>query len=187
MTTTPAIPTTFDGVQYRSRLEARWAAFFNKIGWKYTYEPFDGDGYIPDFLIHGAAPLLVEVKPAVTRADFDAVTGKVERGLAGVWQRDVLIVGADPLPDIDPNYNDSDWFRPAGLLGEFCGEGWDFDAGLWFTCDLCLAANVHHPVQSFAGRPCGHYDGDGYLGPVDTAAIRGAWAAATNAVKWVSQ
>lgn len=60
-----AIATLYSGIEYRSRLEARWAAFFDEIGWRHTYEPFDGDGYIPDFLIHGTRPLLVEVKPAV--------------------------------------------------------------------------------------------------------------------------
>lgn len=33
-----AIPTTYAGVNFRSRLEARWAAFFDLCGWKYTLE-----------------------------------------------------------------------------------------------------------------------------------------------------
>ena len=28
-----AITTTYDGIEYRSRLEARWAAFMKNIGW----------------------------------------------------------------------------------------------------------------------------------------------------------
>ena len=61
-----AIPTLYQGIEYRSRLEARWAAMFDNIGWKFTYEPFDTNGYIPDFLIHGDRPMLVEIKPAVS-------------------------------------------------------------------------------------------------------------------------
>jgi hypothetical protein len=75
-----AIATLYDGIEYRSRLEARWGAFFDHIGWKFTYEPFDGNGYIPDFLIHGQAPFLVEIKPAVTRADYYAPIAKIEAG-----------------------------------------------------------------------------------------------------------
>ena len=60
------IPTVYRGTQFRSRLEAHWAAIFNRLEWQFSYEPFDGDGYIPDFLIHGDYPLLVEVKPADT-------------------------------------------------------------------------------------------------------------------------
>lgn len=49
--TTTGIPTLFDGIEYRSRLEARWAAWFTRLGWDFTYEPFDGHGYVPDFLV----------------------------------------------------------------------------------------------------------------------------------------
>lgn len=52
-----AIPTMYAGVQFRSRLEARWAAFFDIVGLKWDYEPFDLAGWIPDFKVHGF-PLL---------------------------------------------------------------------------------------------------------------------------------
>src|SRR4051812_23407737 len=61
----PGIPTCYRGVQYRSRLEAKWAAFFDLLGWPYQYEPFDLDGWVPDFVLLGKDPVLVEVKPAV--------------------------------------------------------------------------------------------------------------------------
>lgn len=58
-----AIPTRYGGVQFRSRLEARWAAFFDIAGWRWQYEPIDLDGWIPDFRLCGKIPALVEVKP----------------------------------------------------------------------------------------------------------------------------
>jgi hypothetical protein len=45
------IPTMYKGVNYRSRLEARWAAFFDRARWPYQYEPLDLPGWIPDFAI----------------------------------------------------------------------------------------------------------------------------------------
>ena len=33
-----AIETEYDGHRFRSRIEARWAVFFNAIGLKYEYE-----------------------------------------------------------------------------------------------------------------------------------------------------
>ena len=57
------IETVYRGINFRSRLEARWAAFFDQVGWKWDYEPFDLDGYIPDFLITGRRDILVEVRP----------------------------------------------------------------------------------------------------------------------------
>lgn len=56
------IPTVYKGIQFRSRLEARWAAMFDLLGWTYQYEPFDLPGWIPDFQL-GRGKLLVEVKP----------------------------------------------------------------------------------------------------------------------------
>ncbi|KAB1076690.1 hypothetical protein [Methylobacterium soli] len=59
-----ARPTRYAGTQFRSRLEARWAAFFDLAGWRWEYEPVDGEGWVPDFFLIGAAgPIPVEVKP----------------------------------------------------------------------------------------------------------------------------
>lgn len=50
------IETVYNGYRFRSRLEARWAVFFDEAGIEYQYEPegFDlGDGlyYLPDFYL----------------------------------------------------------------------------------------------------------------------------------------
>ena len=50
-----AIETEYDGHRFRSRIEARWAVFFNAIGLKYEYE-IEGFQmgelrYLPDFYI----------------------------------------------------------------------------------------------------------------------------------------
>lgn len=61
-----AIKTRYNGAEFRSRLEARWAAFFDLCGWRWTFEPFDLDGWIPDFALHtdkDDIACLVEVKP----------------------------------------------------------------------------------------------------------------------------
>jgi hypothetical protein len=48
-----AIETIYDGYRFRSRLEARWAVFFNTLGIEYQYEKegydLDGAWYLPDF------------------------------------------------------------------------------------------------------------------------------------------
>lgn len=60
-----AIPTTYAGVNFRSRLEARWAAMFDLLGLEWDYEPpIDLAGWIPDFSIATPVlPVYVEVKP----------------------------------------------------------------------------------------------------------------------------
>ena len=51
-----AIETCYNGYLFRSRLEARWAVFFDALCIKYEYEPeglvlSDGTGYLPDFYL----------------------------------------------------------------------------------------------------------------------------------------
>lgn len=50
-----AIPTTYAGVRFRSRLEADWARYFDEQGirWAFEAEGFDIDGvaYLPDFYL----------------------------------------------------------------------------------------------------------------------------------------
>ena len=44
--------TTYNGVNFRSILEARWAAFFDLVGWDWKYEPFEINGKVPDFVLY---------------------------------------------------------------------------------------------------------------------------------------
>lgn len=50
-----AIQTKYDGHKFRSRVEARWAVFFNALGWNYQYElegfEVEGTPYLPDFYL----------------------------------------------------------------------------------------------------------------------------------------
>ena len=73
-------PTKYRGTLFRSRLEARWAAFFDLAGWKWEYEPLDLHGWTPDFFVEfrcghsDCSPthsLLVEVKPYLRIEDFN--------------------------------------------------------------------------------------------------------------------
>ena len=59
-----SIPTEYNGIQFRSRLEAKWATFFDLLNWSWEYEPVDFSGWIPDFLITSSDKrLFIEVKP----------------------------------------------------------------------------------------------------------------------------
>lgn len=62
-----AIPTEYKGYKFRSRLEARWAVFFDSIGieWDYEIEGFNVQGfgwYLPDFYLPHVKQFC-EVKP----------------------------------------------------------------------------------------------------------------------------
>jgi len=75
-------PTRYRNVLFRSRLEARWAAFFDLLspgGWLWEYEPIDLNGWTPDFYLeipcgHSDCDkkhtVYAEVKPYRSVAEF---------------------------------------------------------------------------------------------------------------------
>lgn len=113
-----AIPTKYQGVQYRSRLEARWAAFLVQLRWRFEYEPDLQAGYvIPDFMLLGTErqstprAVLLECKPATTvlelamaRSDLIArlhrwLRGDVEREIRELDESDASLTETDRALD----------------------------------------------------------------------------------------
>jgi hypothetical protein len=119
------IPTLYRGVQYRSRLEARWAALFGLLGWRFQYEPFDLDDWIPDFLLLLRVPALVEVKPVAWFPED--VASRIEGSRpphAPMIVGCTLVEDPDRADDFDPSAvpflgwtpcDDGDGWTPAGL------------------------------------------------------------------------
>lgn len=70
-----AKPTHYNGINFRSRLEAKWATFFDYAGWNWQYEPSEIGGYNPDFIIkcksrsYGVSHIIVEIKPSIMVAE----------------------------------------------------------------------------------------------------------------------
>lgn len=188
---TKAIETEYRGAVFRSRHEARWAAFFDLIGWRWTYEPFDGNGYIPDFIVHGPRSVCVEVKPDISPTALHAhLNDKVLPGVDGHWGGDVLIVGHSPLfghAEMWDTYS-------AGLLAERSYDGpYSVDDAVWARCTKCSQWSVFHALMSYACRPCGHHDGDGFIrdriddtyGAPNRKIIEDCWNQAHTETRWV--
>ena len=106
-----AIQTEYKGYLFRSRLEARWAVFFDACGVQWEYEPegYDlGNGilYLPDFLLHNVAgraygDLFVEVKGNMTHNDSKKIKRFIEIGMQnpneyGKSKTAILLVGNIP-------------------------------------------------------------------------------------------
>jgi hypothetical protein len=97
------IETRFDGFRFRSRLEARWAIFFKRLGLEYEYEPegFDlgyGELYLPDFRVSSSKGFdhWYEVKRVGVESDrkFQAFKSKC-RDREGVGH--VRLIAGDPF------------------------------------------------------------------------------------------
>ncbi len=94
--TISAIETIYNGWRFRSRLEARWALFFDELEIRYWYETegyrlADGTCYLPDFYLP-QVDMLAEVKPA------ELTPGELLkcRGVAAGLQRPILMLVGPP-------------------------------------------------------------------------------------------
>ncbi|GAA4676648.1 hypothetical protein GCM10023347_33690 [Streptomyces chumphonensis] len=76
-----AIETIYAGRRFRSRLEARWAVFFDEVGVSWEYEPqgyvIDGQPYLPDFLLTDCGTW-VEVKGNENALDISLMTAAAQ-------------------------------------------------------------------------------------------------------------
>jgi hypothetical protein len=178
------IPTRYKGRQYRSRLEARWAAFFDLLSWKYEYEPCDFEGWIPDFVLYEATTVYVEVKPVVTFPQ--EVAAKID---ATSCEEEALIVGSTILKKMCGWWDSSyylGWLREAP---DGPSEGWVWGLaplGQWIMKAGHLPRpGFCHDMHSFCDRITGGYDGGSHGGErLDTSRIEVAWAEAGNIVQW---
>jgi hypothetical protein len=172
---TVGIPTVYGNRTHRSRLEARWAAFFFDIYWRAEYEPFDLDGWIPDFALAGAGGkvILAEVKPIFARDE--QACRKLEKAAAN--QYELLLLGIGP-------FESAEWGGHAAAIGwlyEPCG-GWD-EALLGLSAKTGRY-DFFHASGSYGYRISGEDDGTHHIKPTDFTAARHLWAAAGDAVQW---
>lgn len=91
------IETRYKGYRFRSRLEARWAVFFETLGkdWRYEVEGYllpNGTKYLPDFIVDDWRAC-VEIKPGcITTTERMAYLARLNR-LEDLGFRTMLIAG----------------------------------------------------------------------------------------------
>lgn len=101
-----AIQTNYKGYRFRSRLEARWAVFFDAVGldWKYEEQGYEVDGhrYLPDFWLP-ASNAWAEVKgdPDGLRKDFQRMSAILGRQspLPGFTEGNTALIVLGDIPD----------------------------------------------------------------------------------------
>jgi len=183
-----AIPTRYNGTQFRSRLEARWAAMFDLLKIEWEYEPIDLDGYIPDFVLNFAEPMIVEVKPLLgdpwrwleTEEPVQAIAKAVHSG----WQGEGILVGASIGESINAmGWSDSGKPINVGLLFQQkngADDAYNFYAEP-FGFKTCCGGPVD-VVGVFHCRRCGNHD----KGPTikSSSDVLSLWREAGNLVQW---
>lgn len=139
-----AINTGYNGYLFRSRLEARWAVFFDEMEIKYEYElegfEFEnGVRYLPDFYLP-EMDLYVEIKPSfgiveekdVEKFDAFALTGNKNLLLiiGSPNQQNMFLINRysiSPLWEIKENSSNED------IVDEYKGYLNDFECEVEFS------------------------------------------------------
>lgn len=116
------IPTMYNNIMYRSRIEAKWAYIFDKLNFKQQYEYIDMDFYIPDFIIstkcNTIKNLMVEVKnePYSEESYNEYYDKAMKAGCCGT----LLIIngGFEKTSDLDDKYYDNKTFKNCLSIGK---------------------------------------------------------------------
>ncbi len=172
-----AIPAVYSGVTYRSRLEARWAVFFDTLSIKFYYEyegyQLDCGWYLPDFWLP-EHDCFVEIKPQDASRheqslcdDLHIATGKNVYLLCG----NVEITDANSFADKNFAY---------GFIGR-CG-GCDLPF-LWCECPKCGRIGIAFDgrAELMGGHRCSLHEKE-YAH--DTPRLREAYLAAQRYRFW---
>jgi hypothetical protein len=113
-----AIETEYNGYLFRSRIEARWAVFFDTLGVKYEYEKEGYDlghlgWYLPDFWLP-ELKVFVEVKGKYPTLKEELKARQL------IWDTDysmIFLFGNIPSPDMG-YYNDN-WVEYLRVFGKY--------------------------------------------------------------------
>jgi hypothetical protein len=121
------IPTIYNGIEYRSRTEARWAVFMDAAECPFLYEPegFDlGEHgfYIPDFYLP-LCDLFVEIKPSIPVPGRSSPTEE----FAKITKKPIVTFCGPPF-FVDTSYEDS--WQEQGYIDFEEGS----DMSYWFCC-----------------------------------------------------
>ena len=180
-----SIETVYKGYKFRSRLEARWAVFFDQIGadWEYEPEGFDCDGvwYLPDFVIHNGTwksgystkDLYIEIKGCLTDEDiykiksFASILEKESENNFGCPEVPFFVLGRIPEGE-----NLFDFF-------DFIDEHYDWERDLFFNFSFMYDIYRALPAKGKDGRF--YMSGEDYLEYIDWEATIYAYTKALQA------
>lgn len=170
-----AIETKYNGVTFRSRMEARWAVFMDALGMKWDYEPeayeLDGLSYLPDFWLP-EQKVFFEVKPAEPTNEEREKAAR----LADFTKHHVIIQSGNPhLPVFGDNSE-----TPICIFGK---DGEDYPYW-WCECPTCHKVDFQYTGRSERIKcRCAKKDGRDYNH--DTPRLKRAYEIAKGHTFWV--
>lgn len=150
------IETSYKGYRFRSRLEARWAVFFDALGVEWVYEPDGYDlvslgRYLPDFFLPEYG-LFAEVKPGAFSPEEQAKCYAL-REMTGY-----KVLMLDGIPEYKPYFLTDLNEDPVLEYGGAEGEGGIEDEGVYLTRLVTSGCFPCHHCES--GDSWGGYCGE---------------------------
>lgn len=150
----PALETSYAGCRFRSRLEARWAVFMDRLRIQWMYEPqgyvIDGKPYLPDFYLP-AQDLFLEIKGRKPTASEEADCWGLSRQL----QCRVALSYGDIPRDLDSYGVPKDRFD---WMTVWNGDSEDY-RHVWCYCPRCGCPDIQFEGRSGRIRCEHHVDG----------------------------
>jgi hypothetical protein len=148
-----AIETNYKGYRFRSRLEARWAVFFDALGMSYHYEPEGYDlgelgWYLPDFWLPGQE-CWVEIKPVDPDDEQRSKCCELAHGL----ERPFVITAGPPglerlfvyCSDCTDSSGGTQWWDHGGGFCEPSSPHWSMD----FDGAVCICSGNDWSSRDF--------------------------------------
>jgi len=172
--TIQAIQTEYKGYRFRSRLEARWAVFFDALGidWEYEKEGYvvGGEPYLPDFYLPGVnGGCFIEIK--------GSEPSERERNLAA-WLADQcscqVFIFFGKIPDVSDGGH---IFETQSAIAYIADAYTDYEY-MFCVCPSCGKIGIE--FNGRGARVCRHTDNDkhyAYAHPRLISAYKAARAA----------
>jgi hypothetical protein len=146
--------TSYKGYRFRSRLEARWAVFFDHLGLKWEYEPqgfvLPSGSYLPDFHIGEYAPGMhtygpwVEIKGVMpSKREVTLMEELCEEGAS----YGLIIVGS-PGEENFLHFHKEGFVDDDSVAGIGCYPHW---SNYLFDCSDVSAARVKYALAAARG------------------------------------
>jgi len=167
-----AIETVYNGYRFRSRLEARWAVFFDElsIGWEYEPQGFNLGKlgyYLPDFLLPDIR-YVIEIKGIEPTLDeyrkLEAVIEPINANYG------TILWGGIPLPNQINSYEieNADSIHWKYTMYHASNDNgkvvtWEDGPYIWCECDRCGKIEMHYEGRSArVSCECPHHERGGY-------------------------
>lgn len=151
-----AIETKYRGMKFRSRLEARWAVFFDTLFVPYVYEPEGYDletrKYLPDFWLPDSQQFF-EVKGIMTDIDREKIN------LLAVESGKDVVIG---LPNAEFMIVEHHQYEEGGEDSIFWANPRDVETGI-FRCSSCGCVYFSSENNTWSCRKCGTWKGKDHL------------------------